>query len=60
MREILHLPEGQIGIGSTANVDFYIENLLDEEYYNAWARGESPVQFLQPPRTYCVGVTGNF
>jgi outer membrane receptor protein involved in Fe transport len=60
-REILEVPAWttlslNLGFGphalGAARLDWslYVENLTDERYYHANARGTSPIQFLQAPR----------
>lgn len=44
----------------TATVGLYIENLFDETYYHANARGTSPYQFIQAPRNFRLQAEINF
>ncbi len=43
--------------GAEALFSLSVENLLDTQYYHGNVRGTSPVQFLQPPRTFLGKVT---
>ena len=40
-----------------AMLSLNVENLFDTTYYHANMRGTSPIQFLQPPRTFRLKVT---
>ncbi|MBN2144585.1 MAG: TonB-dependent receptor [Candidatus Aureabacteria bacterium] len=51
----LNINLGEFKLGSMLSTfSLYIENILDKTYYHANVRGASPVQFLQPPRTFYV------
>lgn len=70
-KEILEVPAwttlslnagfGPYEVGSaTVNWSLYIENLTDQRYYHANARGTSPIQFLQAPRNLRLQLTLSF
>ncbi len=44
----------------TATLGLYVENLFDETYYHANARGTSPYQFIQAPRNFRLQLEVSF
>jgi len=56
-----NLSLGSYKVGkANVNWSFYIENIFDQAYYHANARGTSPYQFLQAPRNFRAQVNISF
>lgn len=58
----LHLLSEGWELNSYQSVTFgiYVENMLDREYYHSNPRGNSPFQFLQPPRNVRLQFSWSF
>jgi outer membrane receptor protein involved in Fe transport len=54
------LGDFDMGNGDKASFSFHVENIADRTYYHANTRGKSPVQFMQPPRTWRLTASTTF